>query len=378
MSHEVFDAAVIGGGIAGASVAAFLARDGIEAALFEMESSLAYHTTGRSAALLTPNYGPDSMRAFAAVAEDFLRNPPIETDSPLLAPKPAVSVIREEDVFDVERPPNSLWWNENECLEAVPFLKKGKFIGAVVDQIVASIDVHALHSLYLKMFSNCGGKVYRRAPVTALKRTLSSWEVTAGDKRYEAQIVINAAGAWGDHVANLAQISPIGLVPRRRTVVVVKEDQFEDVDFDSLPFVIVEPNYLYFQNFGRGQLMFSPVDQTPSQACDARPDEIDVAVAVSRFEENTMLKVRRIDNSWAGLRTFAPDNDPVIGWEPFEDGFFWLTGQGGYGIFSSPGIGQYAASIISGSSISDQFHQSAYDFERLSPQRFRLTEPSMV
>ncbi len=377
MNQEVFDVAIIGGGIAGASVAAFLAQSGVEAALFEMESSLAYHTTGRSAALLTPNYGPDSMRAFASIAEDFLRNPPAQADNPLIAPKQAVSVFKEEDLFEIERPPDSLWWNEDECLKAVPFLKEGIFIGAIVDPHVASIDVHALHSLYIKMFSNQGGQVFRNAPISALKRKLNSWALTAGNQNFEAKIVVNAAGAWGDHVANLAHISPVGLVPRRRTVVVIRDDQFSDVEFDSLPFVIVEPNYLYYQNFGRGQLMISPADQTPSHACDAQPDEIDVAVTISRFEENTELKVKRIDHSWAGLRTFAPDNDPVIGWEPYEEGFFWLTGQGGYGVFSSPGIGQLAASMIAGSSMPDVFRKSNYDFSQLSPRRFRLSDPSM-
>ncbi len=376
MTRESFDIAIIGGGIAGASVAAFLACEGAKAALFEMESSLAYHTTGRSAALLTPNYGPNSMRAFASIAVEFFLNPPLDTDDPLITPKRVVSVVAEQDLLEIERPPGSMWWNEEQVLEKVPFLRKGKYIGAVVDESVCSIDVHGLHSLYIKMFRKEGGKVFRSSPVTSLERSLSGWELTAGNNTYSNEVVINAAGAWGDQIASLAQIPPVGLLPKRRTVVVVNDEQFKNVDFDCLPFVVVEPDFLYFQNFGRGQLMMSPADQTPSQACDAQPDEIDIAVTIARFEQCTDLKVRRIDHSWAGLRTFSPDLDPVIGWEPNEDGFFWLTGQGGYGVFTSPGIGQYAAAIITNSSLSELFKLSPYNFDLLSPRRFRLNDSS--
>ena len=374
MTATTLDVVIIGGGIAGASVAAFLAQDGVKSGLFEMESSLAYHTTGRSAALLTPYYGPDSMQAFASIGRRFLENPPVETDDPLITPKYLVTVTDEDHVQLVERPPSSLWWSEAECLKQVPFLKQGKFVGAVIDTEVASIDVHALHSLYLKMFTNGGGQIFRDAKISTLEQNSSGvWEFETNGEKFQSPIIINAAGAWGDEIASVADIGPVGLVPKRRTVLVIDENQFTGTDFNSLPFVVVEPNYVYFQNFGAGKLMISPADQTPTKPCDAQPDEMDIAIGASRFEEVTTLNIRRIDHSWAGLRTFSPDNDPVIGWEPNREGFFWLVGQGGYGVFSSPAIGRYAASLVANSKLPRAYQESGYPFEALSPDRFKLT-----
>ena len=367
------DVAVIGGGIAGASVAAFLAEEGLLVGLFEAESTLAYHTTGRSAALLTPNYGPDSMRAFAAIGRSFFDSPPIEVEHPLTTPKDFIAIVDEEQAPWVERPPESSWLSENECLERIPFLKKNKFVGAVVDSSVASIDVHALHSLYLKIFTSRGGQIFKSAPISELSQNLSgTWTLHIGEHRYEAASVVNAAGAWGDNIALRAGLNPVGLVPKRRTVIVVKDDQFDGVSSEGLPFVAVEPEYVYFQEFGTGQMIISPADKTPSAPCDAQADEYDIAVTVARFEEVTELQIKRIDHSWAGLRTFTPDGQPVVGWEPNIEGFFWLVGQGGYGVFSSPALGRYAASVISGASLPVSYSESGYDFEQLSPDRFRL------
>ena len=372
-SRKNFDAIVIGGGIAGASVGAFLAEDGLNIALLEKEDSLAYHTTGRSAALLTPYYGPESMRAFGAIGKPFLESPAFDTDLQVLSHRLTLTLVEKADAIRVERPPKSIWLDEQDCLEQVPFLKPARYIGGVVDTQVASIDVHALHTIYVKALTSRGGQVFRDSPVTDLKVSPSGvWEVITNSASYHSPTVINAAGAWGDHLAQAAGIGPVGLVPKRRTVIVVDSDQFDNVSFDDLPFVIVEPDYLYFQPFGIGQLMISPIDQTPSLPCDAQPDELDKAVTVARFEEVSTLNVKRIDHSWAGLRTFSPDGDPVIGWEPHQPGFFWLVGQGGYGIFTSPAIGRYAASLISGTDLPSTYRDAGFPFSKLAPDRFRL------
>ena len=374
MSTTNIDVAIIGGGIAGASVGYFLAEQGVQVHLFEMEGSLAYHTTGRSAALLTPYYGPDAMRAFAAIGKSFLEDPPADAQSPLIEPRDLLTVIDSSQSMTVERPPGCVWWDESACLEQVPFLRAGRFIGGVIDKAVASIDVHALHSCYVRGVTGGGGKIHLNAPIDSLKQSPSGiWEFRAKEETFQTPVIVNATGAWGDQLARSANLSPVGLVPKRRTVLVLDDSYFTDVSFDINPFVVVEPDYVYFQNFGVGKLMLSPADQTPALACDAQPDEYDVAVAISRFEEVTTLNVRRVDHSWAGLRTFSPDGDPVVGWETHCEGFFWLVGQGGYGVFSSPGIGRYAASLISGAALPDDFRNSAYDFDNLSPGRFRLT-----
>ncbi len=373
VSSHSFDAIVIGGGIAGVSVAAFLAEDGVNVGLLEREDSLAYHTSGRSAALLTPYYGPDAMRAFARIGTPFLESPAFACNAPILSDRNTLTLVEEDLAIAIDRPPKSVWLSERECLERVPFLRRGRYIGGIVDTEVASIDVHELHSVFVKALTSRGGKVFRNAPVTQMTQAPSgSWQVSAGTETFQSRTVINAAGAWGDEVAKIAGISPVGLVPKRRTVVVIDASQFSDTKFDDLPFVIVEPDYLYFQPFGIGQLMMSPIDQTPSLPCDAQPDELDMAITVARFEEVSTLKVARIDHSWAGLRTFSPDGNPVIGWEPQKAGFFWIVGQGGYGMFSSPAIGRYAASLVAGSDLPPAYESSGFQFNTLSPERFRL------
>ena len=372
-SKHTVDAIVVGGGIAGASVSAFLADSGLKVTLLERESSLAYHTTGRSAALYTPYYGPDSMRAFGSIAHAFLESPSFDFDAPILGDRKTIALVDAQVAATIERPPNSLWLDEQQCLERVPFIRPGKYVGGVVDTQVASIDVHALHSVFVKALTQRGGTIQTGAEVTDMSLAASgTWTVNASGTSYESPIVVNAAGAWADELAKLAGISPVGLVPKRRTVVVVGSDQFDGVNFDDLPFVIVEPDYLYFQQFGVGQLMMSPVDQTPSVPCDAQPDELDKAITVARFESVSTLKVKRIDHSWAGLRTFSPDGHPVIGWETEQPGFFWLAGQGGYGVFTSPAIGRYAASLITESTLPTDYQRSPFAFDTLSPERFRL------
>ncbi len=367
------DAIVIGGGIAGASIAAFLSDDGLSVTLLEQESSLAYHTTGRSAALFTPYYGPDSMRAFGGLSRNFLESPVFDSEVEILSERKTISLVDKAHSMTVDRPPKSVWLDETDFLDRVPFIKPGRYVGGVLDTQVASIDVHALHSLYVRALTSRGGEVATDAEVTKITLAPSDiWEVEAGGQRYESSAVINASGAWGDEIAKLAGISPIGLIPKRRTIVVVNSDQFDDVNFDDLPFVIVEPDYLYFQQFGTGQLMISPIDQTPSVPCDAQPDEVDMAITVARFEDVSTLKINRIDHSWAGLRTFSSDGDPVIGWEPAVPGFFWLVGQGGYGVFTSPAIGRYAASLISSAELPYAYKSHGFPFESLSPDRFRL------
>lgn len=371
MNQKIFEVGIIGGGIAGASVAAFLAEDGVECALFEMENTLAYHTTGRSAALYTPHYGPDSMRAFARVAKDFFLNPPYDVPSPLTSEKGAVSIVDEEQAKFVERPPGTVWWDEAKCIAEIPILRSGKFIGGVYEEAVRDIDVHALHSLYVRIAKQNKCQFFQDSMVQAVTRKSEFWTLHTKSGDYQVRKFVNAAGAWGDRVGALAGVKPIGLTPKRRTVAIINQDQLPGIDFDHWPTVIVEPDYVYFQRFGKGFMMLSPVDKTPSEPCDAQPEELDIATGVYNFEQVTTIKVRKIERTWAGLRTFAPDGDPVIGWAQEAENYFWLVGQGGYGVFTSPGVGRYAASLISGSTLSSDFQETGYDFIKLTPDRFQ-------
>ena len=373
MSKESFEVGIIGGGIAGVSVAMFLAEKGIDCAIFEMESTLAYHTTGRSAALFTPYYGPDSIRAFAQVAKDFFLDTPYETEAPLTSEKGFLALADETQVDLVERPPGSEWWDESKCLNKVPILRKGKFLGAVYDPTVRDIDVHALHSLYVRIAKQQGSKVFRDAGITSISRLQNTWLLKTKEQEFEVGIVVNASGAWGDEVARLAKIKQMGLIPKRRTALTLNQSQFDDVDFSNWNFVAVEPDILYFQPFGKGTLMLSPSDETACPPCDVQPEELDIAICIDRFQDATTVQVKKIESSWAGLRTFAPDGDPVIGWAPDATNFFWLVGQGGYGVFTSPAIGQYAASLISGTEPSPKFQNVDYDFAKLNPDRYHTS-----
>ncbi len=371
MTKTVLDAAIIGGGIAGVSIAAIAARNGVKAALFEMESSLAYHTTGRSAALFTPNYGPQSIRALAKVARPFLENPPPEAAGPLLSRRGLLEIVPKDHPETVVPPEGSVWLDCAECLELVPILKADAIAGAIHDPSVASIDVHALHGAYVKIFRGAGGAIHSGCQVTRLNYANGVWHIAAGDSEFAAKALINASGAWSDTVAQMAGIRPVGLVPRRRTAALIDQSQIGAFDFDSWPMVATVVDYMYFQPFGKGRIMISPEDETPSAPCDAQPEELDIAVGISRFEEMTTAAIRRVEHSWAGLRTFAPDRNPVIGWDPDHNGFFWVAGQGGYGIFTSPAIGRYGADLFCGNQAAPQYAATGYDFTTLSPQRFR-------
>lgn len=369
MTGTAYDAAIIGGGIAGVSMGAFLAQQGVSAALFEMESTLAYHTTGRSAALFTPHYGPASVRAFAKVAKPFLDDPPGGADFPILTRQGLLTAVTEPFADKVEVPQDAERLSLDECLEIVPALRQEAFVSGVYEANVANIDVHALHGLYVKTFTRCGGTVHRGHELTRIEKESGIWTLRAGAETYKAETIVNAAGAWGDHVAALAGLTPVGLVPKRRTAVLVNENGVTASGFDNWPMVVVDADYVYFQPFGAGRMMMSPADETPSPPCDAQPDELDIATGVARFEEMTTASVRRIEHTWAGLRTFAPDGDLVIGWDPSDAGFFWLAGQGGYGIFTSPGVARYASEIFAGSTPSPDFAATGFDFSLLAPQR---------
>lgn len=370
MTESIADVAVIGGGIAGVSVGAFLAEKGAAVQLFEMESSLAYHTTGRSAALFTPYYGPDSIRAFAKVAALFMQDSSL-SENPFMTPQGLLSMVTIDCTEEIEEPPGSEQWTVEDCVRTVSILRSEAFSRGIFEAEVASIDVHELHSWYVRQIRKNGGQIHRNAEIRSLKRSSGVWLLKSTVASFRAAIVVNAAGAWGDVVAKIAGVDKVGLLLKRRTGILIDQNQFDGVDVKNWPMVIVNENYVYFQPFGKGRLMVSPSEAKLSPPCDAQPDELDVAVGVARFEEMTTVKVQKLEHSWTGLRTFAPDNHPVIGWDSDQEGFFWLVGQGGYGIFTSPGIGEYASCLITGSTLPEQFTATGYNFSSLGVERLR-------
>jgi D-arginine dehydrogenase len=343
------DFIVIGAGMAGASVAAHLAAHG-NVALLEMEAQPGYHSTGRSAALFSTIYGNAVVRALSRASKAFLFQPPAGfAPTPLVRPRDTLFFARGDQLalLDAFRADEDVRLG-TQLLDAaqaqtrVPIFKPGYLAGAALDTGSADIDVDALHQGYLRLARARGATLHVDCAVTALQREGDSWCVTTRQGRFDGRVIVNAAGAWGDHVAQLAGAVPVGLRALRRTAVLV--DGPDAPDSQDWPAAIAIDEGFYFKT-EVGHVFLSPADEEPSPPCDAQPEELDVAVAIDRFEAATGIAVRRVRHQWAGLRVFSADRTPVAGFDPRVEGFFWLVGQGGYGIQTADALARSAAAL---------------------------------
>ena len=347
-----FDCIVIGAGIAGASVAAELAAHQ-RVLLLERESQPGYHTTGRSAALFTVTYGPPVIRALSRASAAFFEHPASpHLTHPLLEPRGAVFVARQDQQASLERmqeelAPHVTPLTGTEVETLVPLLRKGYATGGLRDPSAADIDVNGLHQHYLKTFRAAGGALLSKAEVIGLDKD-GDWQVETNQGRFHAPVLVNAAGAWADVVAELAGLHPTGLIPKRRTALTVAPP--DGMIPDRWP-MVVDIDEQFYLKADAGKLLISPADATPSPPCDAQPEELDVAICIDRIETAFDLSLRRIESRWAGLRSFVPDGDPVAGYDPEGEGFFWLAGQGGYGIQTAPALARAAAALVRGAEI---------------------------
>ena len=373
MNHA--DIIVIGAGIAGASVAAHLA-EAKRVVLLEREDRAGYHSTGRSAASFTEIYGNPVVRTLTRASRKFLFDPPAGfTEGPLTRPRGCLYVATQSqldklhafavlpDVAPATRP-----LEVHEAHALCPILREGYFAAALLEPDSSDIDVNALHQGYLRLFRRRAGRLVTNAPVEALERGAQGWTMSAGAERYAAPVLVNAAGGWADEVAALAGLTRVGLQPRRRTAVLV--DVPAGMDASRWPFVNDADEQFYFKPEA-GSLFLSPADETPVEPSDAQPDEWDVAAAVERIEAATTLQITRLKARWAGLRTFAPDRTPVVGFSGEAEGFFWLAGQGGYGIQTAPALSCAAAALILDSPLPDGLRGLDAELAALSPERFR-------
>ena len=367
------DIIVIGGGIAGVSAAYELAAEPSSVLLLEAEDQLAYHSTGRSAAMFILNYGPPSVRALTAAGRVFFETPPEGfAEHPLVGPRGILTVARtgqERDIAAlVSEGRGIVAMSPEEALAKVPLLRRGHLATAAYEADAREIDVHALHSGYVKGLRARGGRIVTRARVQGLERRGAGWvvETTAGP--FTAPVVVDAAGAWADEVAALAGLDPLGLVPKRRTAIIV-DGSGEACDSSAWPVVADVGHSWYFKPEAGGKLLVSPGDETPMPPCDIRPDELDIAMTVERFEQAMDLPVRRVEHSWAGLRTFAPDGTLIIGWDPRAEGFFWLAGQGGYGIQTAPAAAKLAAALVARRPVPGSIAETGLDVAVLAPDR---------
>ncbi len=369
------DIVVIGGGIAGASVAAELS-DRTNVVLLERETQPGYHTTGRSAALYSTTYGPKVIRALSRASNDFFYNPRSEyITSPLLKPRGLFLVARADQADTFSSTMDELGSgvepiSVSKAKELVPIMR-----GDYVDQVLyekgcADIDVDALHQHYLKTFKAAGGSLITSGEAIHVDKHGDCWEVQTSEVTYRAKVVVNAAGAWADEIAKLAGVDPIGLVPKRRTAMLVSPPAA--LSIEAWP-MIVDIDEQFYMKPDAGKLLLSPADETPSAPCDAQPEDLDIAICVDRIEKAFDLSVRRIDHKWAGLRSFVADKCPVVGFDPKAEGFFWLAGQGGYGIQSVPALSRAAAALVLGEALPDDIQAEGVTVADLSRSRKELS-----
>jgi D-arginine dehydrogenase len=369
MTQE-FDILVIGAGMAGASIAAALAPHA-RVAILEMEDRPGYHTTGRSAATYIETHGNKTIRKLTRASRTFLENPPTEVadESPLWTMGLLhVAHQGQEAAFD-DLLRGASWLVEitpSEAVGHVPLLDPNAIRRAAFEASAMGIDVERLHSGYLRAAKARGATLFCHARVEALHKDGRNWrlETTAG--AFAAPVVVNAAGAWADQVAKAAGAAPVGLTPMRRSAAIIPPP--EGIDVSGWPVVgDVEETY-YFLPMG-GKLMVSPADETPVEPHDAYADDLDLAEGIDRFQRAVTFEVRRVEHTWAGLRTFAPDRSPVVGFDPRCEGFFWFAGQGGYGIQMAPAMATLGASLILDRIVPVDLAAAGFDAAEVMPGR---------
>jgi D-arginine dehydrogenase len=344
-----FDVVVIGAGIAGATTAAALSPDR-RVALIEAEEQAGYHTTGRSAATWIQNYGPPDVRRLTSLSRDFFESPPAGfAEVPLMKRRASVFLAPASQVAQLDgllaegvglRP-----IAVGDLPAMVPALRPDYAAAAAIEEDALDLDVAAIHQGFLRQLRGNNGVLALRHRAGRIERHADAWEVhTGAGAIFRAPVVVNAAGAWGDEVAAIAGVRPLGLLPCRRTAVIVDPSPW---DASEWPVVGDVASTWYARPEARTRLLVSPADETPMHAHDVRPDELDIALGIDRMQAALAIEVRRVEHSWAGLRTFTPDHSLAFGWDAAE-GFFWCVGQGGYGIQTSPAAGKLVADLIVG------------------------------
>ncbi len=345
--------------------------------LLEREGQCGYHSTGRSAASFTENYGTPIVRRLAIASRAFLEHPPAGfCEHPLLSPRGMITIARADQLelleqqFELARAlvPSIGKIDVAATLDRVPILRRDYLAGAFIEPHSMELDVNGLHQGFLKAAKGKGARIVMNAGVGAVERTGERWQVATRAGSFWAPTIVNAAGAWADELAQLAGVRPLGLVPKRRTAFNVPVPP--GIDIRGWPMVNDVAEAFYFKP-DAGQLFVSPADATPTPPMDAYPEDIDVATGVERLERATTLQVQRVTRSWAGLRTFAPDASPVAGPDGGADGFFWLAGQGGYGIKTSPSLSRACASLIRGRRLPEDLLRLGISAAELSPDRLR-------
>ncbi|MGX5840949.1 NAD(P)/FAD-dependent oxidoreductase [Mesorhizobium sp. ArgA1] len=376
---EETDVIVIGGGMAGAGAAFEISRSA-KVVLLERESHCGYHTTGRSAASFTENYGNGVIRRIVLASRSFMVEPPAGfADYPLLSKRGMITVARADQLDllaqDLQAAqalvPSIVAMTPDEAIQRVPVLRADYVAGAYIEPHSMDIDVNGLHQGFLRGARARGARIVTNAGVNAIGRQSGRWRVETPAGTFLAPRLVNAAGAWGDEIATMAGVHPVGLQPKRRTAFNIPAPA--GVNISDWPLVHDVGAEFYFKP-DAGQLFVSPADATLSVPMDAYAEDIDVAIGAERLERATTIEVQRVSRSWAGLRTFVADGSPVVGPDDEVPDFIWLVGQGGYGIKTSPALSRVCASLIAGGGLPDDVAKQGVSLADLTPHRLRTAE----
>ena len=371
-----FDFIVVGAGMAGVSAGYFLSQHG-RVLVLEMESHAGYHTSGRSAALFTEAFASPLFCALSTGSKKFLMTPPDRfAQDKIMTPRGAVLVGRADQQASLDElyektsqiSPTIEFLTLDRVLDLVPVLNSEGLAGGVFDQDAMAINVNELLQGFIRGIRQNGGELRPDEEVLGLSISGNGWTVTTGKQTYQTEIVVNAAGAWSDVLAERAGAAPLGLVPQRRTAILF--DAPEEFNVREWPICMDVDEQYYFKPEG-GALMWCLMDQTPMSPCDVQPDEMDIAMTVDRIQNATTMNIRRIVKSWAGLRTSVEDQVPVVGFDQTVPGFFWLAGQGGFGIQTAPAMGQVAAALATRSALPAEFEDLGIDALAMSPKRLQ-------
>ena len=372
----ISDFLVIGAGIAGASVAARLSESG-QVVLLEREERPGYHTTGRSAAFFTVNYGNQVIRGLTTASRHFFLHPPEGfAKHPLMSPRGILTIARAdqqkeyysnlgearaatEEITEV---------GVDDAVQLFPTLRRD-YVAFAHYEPGLYMDVDQIHGGYLRQMVSRGGKLICDAGVRSLNFSDGAWKAVTPNGVYTAPILVNAAGAWADEVASLAGVKPVGLNPMRRTVIIFSGPA--GVNLDDAPMVIGVDEQFYFKPEA-GKILASPADETPSPPCDVQPEEFDIALTIERIQIATNMVIGQVEHKWAGLRSFVADRTPVVGFDPEHEGFFWLAGQGGYGIMTSPAMADAAAALATRRTWPEDLIRNGVNADQLAPSRAAL------
>lgn len=360
------DILVIGGGIAGISAAAEMSVDA-EVTVLETEDVIGYHSSGRSAAIFLRNYGNTTLRALNAAAEPVLKEPDGISEHTLLSPRGELMIATETELGALETYLDGAQGMEtispDEAIELVPILRRENIAAAAVERDAQDIDVDRMLQGYARLLHKRNGRICKSSPAKRITYSGGSWTVETPSDTFQAPIIVNAAGAWADVIAEMAGVQKVGLVPMRRSAILLPAPPGYDINRWPL---IVSASEQWYAKPEAGKLFVSPADEDPVEPHDVWPEDLVLAEGVDRFQQAVTIPVTRVEKSWAGLRSFVSDRTPVVGFDRLAAGFFWLAGQGGYGMQTAPALATLSAELCLGRTLTlNQDIVSA-----LSPTRF--------